>query len=73
MLDLFSGDGGCAVGYAQAGFNVVGVDIHRKRHYPYEFHQAGALGWLEHFLAFGEWPAGGPFDAIHASPPCQAP
>ncbi len=61
LLDLFSGAGGSAVGYARAGFEVVGIDLRSQPHYPFEFHQADAL----------TYPLDG-FDAIHASPPCQA-
>jgi len=61
LLDLFCGAGGAAMGYHRAGFEVVGVDLSPQRHFPFEFHQADALTWsLEGF------------DAIHASPPCQA-
>lgn len=64
LLDLFSGAGGAGMGYYRAGFEVVGVDIAHQKHYPFEFHQADAL---EYLAAHGN-----EFDAIHASPPCQA-
>lgn len=64
LLDLFCGAGGCAVGYHRAGFDVVGVDVKFQKNYPFEFHQGDALEFVaEH---------GREFDAIHASPPCQA-
>lgn len=63
LLDLFSGAGGATLGYQLAGFETVGVDSARQKHYPGEFHQSDAFEYLaEH---------GHEFDVIHASPPCQ--
>lgn len=68
LLDLFCGAGGCAAGYHRAGFEVVGVDHRPMPRYlksgASEFIQADALIYLH---AHGR-----EFDAIHASPPCQA-
>lgn len=66
LLDLFCGAGGCARGYAAAGWAVTGVDLNtaRLRHYPYPHHLADALAYAADH--------GHKFDAIHASPPCQA-
>jgi DNA (cytosine-5)-methyltransferase 1 len=64
LLDLFCAAGGAGKGYADAGFEVVGVDIAPQKNYPFEFHQADAL---EYAAAHGH-----EFDFIHASPPCQA-
>lgn len=60
LLDLFCGAGGASVGYARAGFEVVGVDVRPQPRYPYAFHQADAMSF----------PLEG-FTAIHASPPCH--
>lgn len=62
LLDLFSGAGGAAMGYAQAGFVVTGVDIEEQPNYPFRFIKADALTVLEHCPDF---------DVIHASPPCE--
>ena len=66
ILDLFCCEGGAAVGYHRAGFEVVGVDLEQRfaKRYPFEFHAADALEFVK---AHGH-----EFDAIHASPPCQA-
>lgn len=63
LYDLYCCAGGAAKGYANAGFEVVGVDIKPQPKYPYEFHQADAL----EFLA-ANWRRA---QAVHASPPCQ--
>ena len=64
LLDLFCGAGGAGMGYHQAGFDVVGVDIEPMRDYPFEFVLGDALEYLKSH--------GHEFDFIHASPPCQA-
>ena len=65
LLDLYCGGGGAAVGYYQAGFKeIVGVDILTQSKYPFQFVQYDALTYLRDY--------GHLFDAIHASPPCQA-
>lgn len=69
LLDLFCGAtvGGCAAGYARAGFRVTGVDHLPQPRYllsgASEFVEADALAYLaEH---------GREYDVISASPPCQ--
>jgi DNA (cytosine-5)-methyltransferase 1 len=65
LLDLYCGEGGAARGYIRAGWTVTGVDTRQLRaRYPGTFVRADAITYLtEH---------AGEFDAVHASPPCQA-
>jgi DNA (cytosine-5)-methyltransferase 1 len=63
LLDLHCGEGGAGTGYARAGFEVVGVDKYPMSRYPFEFHQADSLEYLEE-----HWRE---FDAFHASPVCK--
>lgn len=70
LLDLFCGAGGCTKGYQRAGFYVIGVDgADQPRYCGDEFYCDGALAYLERMLVQGFTHR---FDAIHASPPCQA-
>lgn len=71
MLDLFCGAGGATRGYQLAGWEVTGVDINPQPNYCGDhFVQADALDYLATALHW-EYPLAS-FDAIHASPPCQA-
>ena len=65
LLDLFCCEGGASRGYADAGFEVIGVDIEPQPRYPFEFIQADAVEYLATADLTG-------FDAIAASPPCPA-
>jgi DNA (cytosine-5)-methyltransferase 1 len=64
LLDLYCKAGGAGMGYHRAGFEVTGVDIEPQKNYPFKFIQADALDYVAQY--------GWMYDAIHASPPCQA-
>lgn len=59
------------MGYHRAGFEVVGVDNWSQPNYPFKMRRIDALKVLQPDLksAWNDWHT---FDAIHASPPCQA-
>lgn len=66
LLDAFCGGGGCSVGYARAGFDVVGIDIAPMPAYPFlDIIEGDALAWLRDPGFVAE------FDVIAASPPCK--
>lgn len=78
LLDLYCCQGGASRGYADAGWEVCGIDIDPQPRYPYRFGQLDAIEALQ-ILVSGEWLLLDDcfwhlshFDAIHASPPCQA-
>jgi DNA (cytosine-5)-methyltransferase 1 len=52
------------MGYHRAGFRVVGVDLADQPRYPFPFWRRDALDFLRRH--------GKRFEAVHASPPCQA-
>jgi DNA (cytosine-5)-methyltransferase 1 len=80
LLDLFCCQGGAGMGYHKAGFKVIGVDIEPQPRNPFDFRQGNAISLLKTLRAGGSFNTGSSsplytlddFDAIHASPPCQA-
>jgi len=63
LLDTYCGAGGCSVGYARAGFKVIGVDKDPQPNYPFQFFRHDAIDFINKY--------GKDFAVIHASPPCQ--
>lgn len=66
LLDLFCAEGGAGVGYVRAGWDVTGVELdkNRAKRYPFDVVIGDALEYVKNH--------GHEYDAIHASPPCQA-
>lgn len=64
MLDLYCGEGGVAMGYYRAGFDVFGVDNNpaRLERYPFPCVEADAI---EYLLEHGQ-----EYEVRHASPTC---
>ena len=86
LLDLFCCEGGASAGYERAGWDVYGIDLfedYTQKRYPFASHKGDAILALARLLA-GETIAFthkdgtvehlglADFDAIAASPPCQA-
>lgn len=65
LLDAFCGAGGASRGYADAGFDVTGIDIRQQKNYPFTFIQEDFMETL-HDTEFLKT-----FDVITASPPCH--
>ena len=63
VVDLFCGAGGASMGYAKAGYEVVGMDIKHGKRYPFEYIRRDVMTLRPEDLDG--------FDLIHASPPCQ--
>lgn len=63
LLDVCCCGGGASKGFHDAGFDVVGVDVADQPDYPYGFHRADAVEFINSY--------GGDFDVIAGSPPCQ--
>ena len=61
LLDLFCGAGGASKGYADAGFEITGIDIKHGKRYPFTYKRMS----IEHVTMdmLQE------YDFIHASPP----
>lgn len=62
-LELFSRQGGTAMGLHQAGFEVTCVDIEPQPRCPFEFHQADAVEYVKEH--------GHKYHLIAGGPPCQ--
>lgn len=70
LFDLGCAQGGAAVGYYRAGFDVIGFDVVVQPRYPFSFVQADALDILADLVRYGGYAGREPV-AVHASMPCQ--
>lgn len=64
LLDIYCCGGGAGYGYEQAGFDVTGVDKFPQPKHRGKFILSDAIEYLK-----AHWRE---YDAVHASPPCQA-
>lgn len=64
VVDLFCGAGGSSRGYADIGYEVVGVDYKYQVNYPYKYVRMDWRKGLDYWLERHE------VAAIHAGPPC---
>ncbi|MFJ1765028.1 DNA methylase [Amycolatopsis sp. NPDC088138] len=70
IVDGYACAGGAARGYWDAGYDVIGVELHPRDNYPYPCYRGDALEtipWLVTKLTRG----GRRVAAVHTSPPCQ--
>jgi len=83
IVDAYCGAGGAGMGYKQAGFTNVGIDIEPQPDYPGLFHQGDAIEALTTLVKGGELTFSNKhgqsvklgmedIDGAHVSPPCQA-
>lgn len=63
MLDLYCGGGGSSMGFANAGWDVTGVDSEPQPHYPFKFHRGDAVEFAKEH--------GHKFEAIVGGPVCK--
>jgi DNA (cytosine-5)-methyltransferase 1 len=63
LLDFFCCEGGSAMGYHEAGFDIIGIDDKPQPRYPFAFIQCDFEAVDPRLIRLA--------DALHGSPPCQ--